>query len=135
MLNSKFHDRDPGKYPHRDHVKVADKWRSLENKYRAEAKQVAESKKQSTQTGACINEEDSVAYQSGWHLWELFRQINKGSSADQLEQEGMGIVTESATPGIQPAAAEIELIEGSDARWCRQDVAGTQCTTVCSVEG
>ena len=59
----------------------------------------------------------------------------KGSNADQLEQEGMGIVTESAAPGVQPTAAENSQSAASDdtphdltgTQWCPQDLPGTQC--------
>lgn len=113
--------------------KVAEKWRSLEATYRREASKVADSRRRATQTGACIAEEDSVAYQSQWHLWGLFRQINRGSSADQLEQEGMGIVTESAAPGVQPAAPDSSQVAAHDAspqdktdtQWCPPTLPGT----------
>ena len=68
-----------------------------------------------------MDQEESVAFQSQWHLWDIFRQINKGSNADQLEQEDMGIVTESATPGARPATAA-----GSHGH-TPQELPGTSC--------
>ncbi len=112
-LNSKFHDTNPQKYPHRDPDKVGEKWRNLENKCRAEALKVSDGKKQLTQTGSSVTEEESVAYQSQWHLWDTFRNINKGSKADQLEQQSMGTVTESAAPGVQSARPNTTNVQNS----------------------
>ena len=104
--------------------------RSLEAKHRQEAQKVSSSRKQAAQTGASIAQEDSAAYQGDWHLWDIFRQMVKGSNADQLEQEGMGIVSQSAVPGVQPAVPKSSQSAPSDdtqqdltdTPWCPQDL-------------
>ena len=112
---------------------VGNKMRSLEAKHRQDARKVSSSKSQATQTGSSIDEEESLAYKSEWHLQDIFWQSVRGSNADQLEQEGMGIVTESATPGIQHAAPENSQSAATDENiqnptstwWCPQNLLGT----------
>ena len=102
-LNAAFHEHQPDVYQRRHPDKVGNKWRNLERVYRVEADKVSKSKQQQKETGAAYTQEESLQYTSDWHLWDIFREINNKSPADQIEQANMGIVSESGAHGKQPS--------------------------------
>ena len=97
---------------------VGSKWRNLKAKYNVEAHKVNEVKQQQHETGAAYKEDQSKQYTSNWHLFDIFRDINRGSHADPMEQAALGIDSESKAHTPANKDEGVDLTGSSDSLIC-----------------